>query len=119
MTGSLFSKIIPALICFLLVPKGVTAAMQADTKSPSLTGNGPRSRYSTTRNHKYYNKKLTDAQKQMLKPAPEVEAAFKELLRQSNTGLVRLLPGGKHEFSYTVSATEDPERVLPIPGGGA
>jgi hypothetical protein len=67
----------------------------------------------------FYNKKLTDAQKNLLAPSAEDEAAHREFLRQKHTGLIRLLPRGKYEFNTTVDATNDPDRVLPIRGGGA
>ena len=66
----------------------------------------------------FYNKKLTEAQKKLLAPSAEDEAAHREFLRQEHTGLIRLLPRGKYEFSTTVAAS-NPELVLPIRGGGA
>ncbi|HXG95165.1 MAG TPA: hypothetical protein VNN73_22705 [Blastocatellia bacterium] len=76
-------------------------------------------RYRSLRQDKnFYTKKLTDAQKRIIAPTPEDSARFAEFLKQDHTGLIRLLPKGKHEFSYTVSA-DDPEAVLPIRGGGA
>jgi hypothetical protein len=67
----------------------------------------------------FYNKKLTDAQKQLLAPSAEDEAAHHEFLRQAHTGLIRLLPRGKYEFNTTVAANNNPDKVLPIRGGGA
>ena len=74
---------------------------------------------SPARNSTFYSKKMTDAQKKMLAPSQEDQAAFAEFLKQSNTGLVKLLPSGQHELGYTVSVKEDPDAVLPIRGGGA
>ena len=67
----------------------------------------------------FYNKKLTPAQKQLVTPSPEDQAAYQNFLRQDHTGLVRLLPRGKYEFTTTVAADRDPEIILPIRGGGA
>jgi hypothetical protein len=67
----------------------------------------------------YYMKKMTVAQKKLLAASIEDQAAFANFLRQSNTGLVRLLPKGKYEFSETVAANADPDTILPIKGGGA
>jgi hypothetical protein len=66
----------------------------------------------------FYNKKLTEAQKKLLAPAAEDEAAHREFLRQAHTGLIRLLPRGRYEFNSTVAA-DQAETVLPIRGGGA
>lgn len=67
---------------------------------------------------KFYNRKLTDAQKKLLTPAADDEVTYREFLRQEHTGLIRLLPGGKYDPNSTVAA-DDPDRVLPIRGGGA
>jgi hypothetical protein len=75
--------------------------------------------YGPVRRSNYYNKSMTEAQKKLLSPAPEDAARFAAFLKQSNTGIVKLLPTGKHELSYTVSAQENPENILPIRGGGA
>lgn len=66
----------------------------------------------------FFNKKLTEAQKKLIEPAAEDQAAYREFLRQERTGLIRLLPRGKYEFSETVAA-DSPDLVLPIRGGGA
>jgi len=68
---------------------------------------------------RFFNKKLTEAQKQLLSASAEDQAAHREFLRQAHTGLIRLLPRGKYEFTTTVAANLDPDRVLPIRGGGA
>jgi hypothetical protein len=89
------------------------AAIERARREMSPPAQWPRRRQS------YYNKELTEAQKKMLAPAPEDVARFAEFLKEKDTGLVKLLPAGKHEFSYTVSAQQDPESILPIRGGGA
>src|ERR1051325_3336570 len=47
-------------------------------------------------NSTYYNKKMTEAQKKLLAPSPEDQAAYRDFLRQPHTGLVRLLPRGEY-----------------------
>jgi hypothetical protein len=69
-------------------------------------------------NDKFFDKKLTEAQKKLLAPSAEDEAAYREFLRQQHTGLIRLLPRGKYELSTTVAAN-NADLVLPIRGGGA
>lgn len=71
------------------------------------------------KNPNFYNKKLTSAQKKLISPAPEDQAAYRDFLRQEHTGLIRLLPRGKYEFTDMVDAERDPELILPIRGGGA
>ncbi len=73
----------------------------------------------TGRRPSFYDKKMTEAQKQLLTPLPEDKAAFAEFLRQDNTGIIRLLPKGKYEFSRTVAVNRDPDTILPLLGGGA
>jgi hypothetical protein len=68
---------------------------------------------------RFFDKKLTDAHKRLLAALPEDQAAYREFLRQAHTGLVRLLPRGKYEFTTTVAADKDPDMVLPLRGGGA
>lgn len=75
----------------------------------------PRRRSNST----FYNKKMTEAQKKLLAPSPEDQAAYRDFLRQPHTGLVRLMPRGQYEFSPTIDASRDPDTVLPILGGGA
>ena len=70
-------------------------------------------------NSTFYSKKMTEAQKKLLAPAPEDQAAYRDFLRQPHTGLVRLMPRGQYEFSPTIDASRDPDTVLPILGGGA
>jgi hypothetical protein len=53
--------------------------------------------------------KLTDEQKSLLKASPQDEASFAKFLGQSNTGLIRLLP--REKYDYTVQ--------MPLKGGGA
>jgi hypothetical protein len=67
---------------------------------------------------RFYNRKMTDAQKKLITPAADDEAAYRDFLRQDHTGLIRLLPAGKYDLHSTVAAA-DPDRVLPIRGGGA
>src|SRR6266404_1014137 len=67
----------------------------------------------------FYDRKMTEAQKKILSPSPETQTMFGTFLRQSNTGLLRLLPAGKYEFNHTVAADRDPDTVMPILGGGA
>lgn len=70
-------------------------------------------------NDRFFDKKLTDAQKRLLTALAEDQAAHREFLQQAHTGLIRLLPRGKYEFTTTVAANRDPDMVLPIRGGGA
>jgi hypothetical protein len=67
----------------------------------------------------FYSKKMTEAQKKLLAVSSEDRAAFASFLRQSDTGIVRLLPQGKYESDFTVKADRSPDDVLPIRGGGA
>jgi hypothetical protein len=67
----------------------------------------------------FYNQKLTPAQKKLITPSPEERDAYREFLRQDHTGMIRLLPRGKYEFTDTVDVERDPELILPIRGGGA
>jgi hypothetical protein len=67
----------------------------------------------------FYNKKLTEAQKKLLAPSAEDQAAHREFLRQEHTGLIRLLPRGKYEFNSMVAADQSTDLALPIRGGGA
>lgn len=53
--------------------------------------------------------KLTDEQKELLKPSPELETSFRHFLSQPNTGLIRLLP--REKYDHTVQ--------MPLKGGGA
>ncbi|MCI0490829.1 MAG: hypothetical protein L0229_29915 [Blastocatellia bacterium] len=71
------------------------------------------------RRSSFFNKKMTERQKQILSPSAEDMNEFAHFLRQSDTGLFRLLPKGKYEFTNTVSADRDPDTILPIRGGGA
>src|SRR5205085_8594765 len=70
-------------------------------------------------NSTFYSKKMTEAQKKLLAPAPEDQAAYRDFLRQPHTGLVRLMPRGQYELAPTIDASRDPATVLPILGGGA
>ncbi len=68
----------------------------------------------------YFNRELTPAQKKLLSPAPEDMARFAEFLKLPHTGLIRLLPKGKYEYSQVISANDpNQDKVLPISGGGA
>jgi hypothetical protein len=66
----------------------------------------------------YDERDLTPEQKRILAASPEDQIRFTDVLKQANTGIIRLLPQGKLEASYTVSA-DDPQSALPIKGGGA
>ncbi len=66
----------------------------------------------------YDERDLTSAQKKILAASSEDQIRFMDFLKQANTGIIRLLPQGKLEASYTVSA-DDPQSALPIMGGGA
>ncbi|MEW6127127.1 MAG: hypothetical protein AB1757_08815 [Acidobacteriota bacterium] len=63
-------------------------------------------------------KPLTDEQKKYLAGSAEDRLQYAQFLKQSNTGLIRLLPKVDYETSLTVSATA-PEQAMPIRGGGA
>ena len=67
----------------------------------------------------FYDRKMTEAQKKLLSPSPETQNNFATFLRDSNTGLFRLLPAGKYEFNHTVAAHRDPDTEMPLLGGGA
>jgi hypothetical protein len=67
----------------------------------------------------FYDKALTESQKKILYPSPEDEAAYSAFLSAGNSGMFRLLPKGKYEFSSTVAADRDPNTILPVLGGGA
>jgi hypothetical protein len=66
----------------------------------------------------YDERDLTPEQKKILAASPEDQIRFTDFLKQANTGIIRLLPQGKLEAAYRVSA-DDPQRALPIKGGGA
>lgn len=53
--------------------------------------------------------KLTDEQKELLRPSPQYETFFRSFLSQPNTGLIRLLP--REKYDQTVQ--------MPLRGGGA
>jgi hypothetical protein len=63
-------------------------------------------------------KPLTAEQKKLLAGSAEDQAKYANFLKQSDTGMFRLLPRVDYETSLTVSA-QTPERSLPIRGGGA
>lgn len=67
----------------------------------------------------FYDRKLTEAQKKLLSPSAENQTTFASFLRESNTGLIRLLPAGTHEFAHTVAADQETDLVVPILGGGS
>lgn len=97
-----------SLIFFILTVSYVQAS------NPSSSSNSK-----VQRRQSFFNRKLTEAQKRLLSPLPEDEIKFAGFLRQENTGIFRLLPKGKYEFSTIISAERDPDTVLPIRGGGA
>ena len=57
--------------------------------------------------------------KKILTPAPEDKKANAEFLRQPDTGIFRLLPGGKYEFKGVVNVGELGTLPVPIRGAGA
>ncbi len=63
-------------------------------------------------------KPLSAEQKKLLAGSAEDQAKYANFLKQSDTGMIRLLPRVDYETSLTVSA-QTPERSLPIRGGGA
>jgi hypothetical protein len=87
--------------------------------SLNMPGQGRSGQRARIRNPNYYDKELTNAQKQLLNPSAQDQALFSNFLSQPDTGIFRLLPAGKYAFTSTVSANVDPETVLPIRGGGA
>jgi hypothetical protein len=66
----------------------------------------------------FREKALSSEQKRFLAGADEDRAKYADFLKQSDTGLFRLLPAVDYQTSLTVSA-EAPDRSLPIRGGGA
>jgi hypothetical protein len=66
----------------------------------------------------YQGKALTAEQKKRLAGSAEDQSNYANFLKQSDTGLFRLLPKVDYETSLTVSA-QTPERSIPIRGGGA
>ena len=67
----------------------------------------------------FFRRKMTEKQKRLLSPSAEDLKRFAAFLRQDDTGMLRLLPRGKYEFSNTISVDRDPDTILPIRGGGA
>jgi hypothetical protein len=67
----------------------------------------------------FFDRKITEAQKKVLFPSPEDQAAFAIFLKQNNTGLFRILPKGKYEFGRIISADQGPDTILPLLGGGS
>jgi len=64
-------------------------------------------------------KNLAPAQKKLLDPAPEDLARFKEILRQPDTGIIRLIPFTYEFPAMTVAAGPNSRNAVPIIGGGA
>lgn len=64
---------------------------------------------------------LTPEQKRLLSPTQEDLARFEAFLNLPDTGLFRLFPKGKFEYSPDLVSASDPKQVttLPITGGGA
>lgn len=64
---------------------------------------------------------LTAAQKRLLSPSQEDLDRFEDFLKLSDTGLFRLFPKGKFEYSPNLVSASDPKQVstLPVTGGGA
>jgi hypothetical protein len=73
-----------------------------------------------SRRKSFYETKLTEEQKIMLAPLPEDVARYETLLKQKDTGIVRLHPKGKYEPKGRIISAEEPtQMILPIQGGGA
>jgi hypothetical protein len=66
----------------------------------------------------YKEGNLTAAHKKILAALPEDQQKFAEFLKQSNTGIMRLIQQSELESRYTVTAG-DLQSTLPIRGGGA
>jgi hypothetical protein len=66
----------------------------------------------------YRDGNLTAAHKKLLAALPEDQLKFADFLKQSNTGLIRLIQQNDLDSRYTVSAN-DLQSTLPIRGGGA
>jgi hypothetical protein len=65
-------------------------------------------------------RELTQLEKGLLSPTQEDLARFATFLKLPDTGLIRLLPKGKYEYSnYLVSASDAKPLTLPVTGGGA
>jgi hypothetical protein len=72
------------------------------------------------RRKSFYDTKLTEEQKILLAPLPEDIARYEPLLKQKDTGIVRLHPKGKYEPAGRVISAEEPtQMIIPIQGGGA
>jgi hypothetical protein len=84
-----------------------------DLATPERSASSARQSYTEDR-----QKALTAEQKKFLAGSTEDQVKYVDFLKQSDTGLFRLLPGVDYKTSLTVSA-DAPERSLPIRGGGA
>lgn len=68
---------------------------------------------------KPYNEgNLTAAHKKLLAALPEDQLKFADFLKQSNTGIMRLIQQNDLDSRYTISAN-DLQSTLPVRGGGA
>ena len=106
----------PHMLLLLFLLTEISSSAQLSATSPRPRGLAPPwDRLRPT----FYDKRLTETQKKILYPSPEDEAAFADFLGAGNSGLFRLLPKGKYEFSPTVEADRDPNAILPVLGGGA
>jgi hypothetical protein len=89
---------------------------KAQQKSAELGINTPPPRGAGGRPYKEGN--LTAEHKKLLAALPEDQLKFADFLKQSNTGIIRLLQQDDLDSRYTVSAN-DLQSTLPIRGGGA
>jgi hypothetical protein len=94
------------------------ADRKAMEKNSKRVGNG---RTNTVTPHETASRELTPAQKRLLSPTPEDMVRFAEFLKAPDTGLIRLLPKGKFEYSPHLVSANDPKQLstLPVTGGGA
>lgn len=90
-------------------------AMEKNSKRVEKSLNHPRTPNKTT------STELTPEQKRLLSPTQEDLARFEAFLNLPDTGLIRLFPKGKFEYSLNVVSASDSKQVttLPITGGGA
>jgi hypothetical protein len=67
------------------------------------------------------SRELTPAQKRLLSPTLQDMVRFGKSLKAPDTGLFRLLPKGKFEYSPQLVSANDPKQLstLPVTGGGA
>jgi hypothetical protein len=101
----------------ILIPGSIFAQME-DVPMFSPSPHGAVIWFGSKKN--FYDTKLTEEQKALLAPMPEDLSAYGALLKQKDTGMVRLHPIGKYEITgRTVSVEELQKMQLPILGGAA